>query len=411
MEIAVIGLGKLGVPIATFYAHRGARVLGVDVDPAVVDAINRGESPIGPEPGVDEHLTDLVMGGQMSATTEYSDLAGKDVVLVLVPLLAPEGQPDFRQLDDSVASMAPHLSASTLVIFETTLPIGTTRERFEPVLRQAEPSIMVAFSPERVSSGQVWYHLELVPKIVGGVDGESVSAAKDFYAKFLETEVWAIQSAEAAEMVKLAETTYRDLNIAYANELARFCDEWSLDISEIVASANSQPHSHIHRPGVGVGGHCIPHYPHLLESSTSGSALVMTGRHINAAMPEWVIDRIEREYGPVTDKTVLLRGIAYRASVRETERSPAFDLQRILVARGATVVADDPLYDTDAMEGFGFDQWIEEVPDIAILVTDHHEFVEDDWSAFQPMLVVDGRNALDRSRITADGHDYLGVGR
>ncbi len=411
MKAAVIGLGKLGLPVAAYYANGGASVVGVDIAPQVVETVNAGESPVGPEPGMDEAFDRLVESGALRATTDFSDVAGADVVIVLVPLLAHDGEPDFSALDAATAALAPHLSSGALVIYETTLPVGATRGRFTSVLRDAQASCLVAFSPERVSSGRIWRDLETYPKLVGGVDQASADAAAAFYGKYLPAEIRTLHSAEEAELVKLAETTYRDLNIAFANELARFSDEWGVDVVDVIEAANSQPYSHIHRPGVGVGGHCIPHYPYLLQGSTSGSDLVAAGRTINERMPAWVADRIEREAGPITGHTVVIRGVAYRGGVKESASSPTFALAEALEDRGATVLVEDPCYSEDEVRALGFQPWAGESAAVVVVATDHAEYHSLDWSAHPPALVVDGRNRLDRAPILEAGHTYLGIGR
>ena len=410
-RLAVVGLGKMGLPAAAYYAHKGARVVGYDIDPIQVDAVNRGESRIGAEPGVDEHLSSLVQSGALTATTvPAAALTEADVVIVLVPLLTTvDDKPDFGPLDDATAVVAAHIAEGAVVIYETTVPVGTTRQRFGAALIDAGAS--VAFSPERVSSGRTWRDLDTYPKLVGGLDPDAGRRAATFYESHLPAEVWDLGSAEAAEMTKLAETTYRDINIAFANELARFAEEWSLDVTEIIRAANSQPYSHIHAPGVGVGGHCIPHYPHLLQASTSGSDLISTSRTINDSMPGYVAAVLAESLGGLADKTVVLLGVAYRAGVPETASSPAFPLRERLVELGATVFAADPLYDDPRLAELGFSPWNGAAPDAMILVTAHETFLDLPWGDYPAMTVVDGRNRLDRTTVEAAGHRYLGVGR
>ncbi len=409
-RLTVVGQGKLGFPVAMYYSARGANVVGLDVMDDRVRALNEGIPPFA-EPGASEALSAVLAAGSYRASEDPADAYGDaEVVIVLVPLLAPGGELDFSALDVAVEAMAENLAGETTVIFETTLPIGTTRERFASRLNTGR-RVFVAHSPERVSSGRVWKDLDTYPKLVGGIDAESTEAAASFYESFLDAKVQRLGSAEAAEMAKLAETTYRDLNIAFANELARFCDEWGVDVTEVIEAANSQPYSHIHRPGVGVGGHCLPHYPYLLEASTSGSELVMAARHLNEAMPDWVVRRIAKESGPLQGKKVHLLGIAYRGGVKESSTSPVFPLQRLLQAEGASVTASDPLYEPDEVLGLGLEpgKWTE--ADIVILVTDHVEYRTIDWSLHQPSLFVDGRNVYHPDDLMSWGIPYLGIGR
>lgn len=408
--VAVIGAGKLGFPVATYYASRGAQVVAIDTDESVVSAINAGKSPIGNEPGATEAVAGLVEGGRLRASTRYADIAHAEVIIVLVPLLAHRGVPDFAILDSSVREISEHVGEDATVIFETTLPVGTTRNRFAPVLRKQQPGTKVAFSPERVYSGRIWRDLETYPKLVGGVDEASLESAASFYEGMLVADTWRLASVETAELVKLAETTYRDINIAFANELARFADEWGADVLDVIRAANSQPFSHIHQPGVGVGGHCIPHYPYLLENSTSGSNLVRTARQVNESMPEWVVRRVEKEIGDLTGMTVLLKGVAYRGGVKETASSPAFPLRDALVTRGAKVLVEDPCYQPDELSELGFEAWRGEPAEVVIVVTDHLEYKEVDWSTHKETLVIDGRNMLDPETVRASGNRYVGIG-
>jgi len=411
-NLAVVGLGKMGLPVACYYAAKGATVVGYDTNESVVERVNAGVSTVGPEPGMDEALEELVTSGSLRATTDPSEaMSATEVVIVLVPLLASGGAPDFTAIDGAVAAIAPHVSPGTLIIFETTVPVGTTRTRFAGELQAEQPAALVAFSPERVYSGRIWSDLERYPKLVGGVDEASMGAATAFYDRFLPVEVRSLGSSEAAEMVKLAETTYRDINIAFANELARFADEWNVNVTDVIAAANSQPFSHIHAPGIGVGGHCIPHYPHLLQYSTSGSELIRASREINEAMPAWVVDRIAEELGGVEGRTVLLRGVAYRGGVKESASSPAFGARDALERLGAVVVAEDPVFSTEELEDLGFVPWHGERADAVVIVTDHAQYQHIQWSGSPRMLVVDGRNCLNPADVTAGGHTYVGVGQ
>lgn len=410
-RVAVVGQGKLGFPVAAYYAHRGAQVVGIDVSERVVAEINAGRSPIGFEPGASEQVASLVAAGSLIATTSYEDASGAEVIIVLVPLLARRGEPDFTQLDAAVSAMAPHILGGALVVFETTLPVGSTRERFAPSLRGNEPQVLVAHSPERVSSGRIWRDLDTYPKLVGGVDEASARAATGFYEQYLDAEVRVLGSCETAEMTKLAEATYRDVNIAFANEMARFADDWGVDVTEVIEAANSQPYSHIHRPGVGVGGHCIPHYPHLLQWSTEGSALVDGARIINETMPHWAVGRIEKEVGPLAGVIVLVHGVAYRGGVKEVEGSPTFSLARLCEERGATVYVEDPCFANEELRAMGLRPWEGQPPAVVVFATDHLEYQDVDWSQYSSALVVDGRNVLDRTAVRRAGHRYLGIGR
>lgn len=270
----------------------------------------------------------------------------------------------------------------------------------------------VAFSPERVFSGRVFEDLETYPKIVGGVDEASTEEAVEFYRSILSAEVLPVASSEEAEMVKLAETTYRDLNIAYANELARICDGLGLDVTDVIRGANSQPFSHIHSPGIGVGGHCIPHYPHLLLNAGVPSDLILMARSINDGMLAWAVSLLEREFDDLEGKVVVGLGVSYRPGVREHISSPAFGVRDNLAERGATFQVVDPMYSDDDLRRLGFTPWDgDAVPDAVVLITPHDEFDETLLHPMGDVVFLDGRNAWDRARVEAEGARYLGFGR
>ncbi len=307
MRIAVVGLGHIGLPLAVQYASRGHEVIGCDLDGRVVEAINRGESPHDDEPEVSDLVPALVRDGRLRATTD--DAAGvreAETVVVIVPVVVDEArQVDFSQIDAATAEVARGLQAGTLVIFETTLPIGTTRDRLGPMLEagsglRAGTDFDLAFSPERVLVGRVLVDLRRYPKIVGGTSAQATNRAVAFYGAVLDpgTEIRAMANAEAAEMTKLAETTYRDVNIALANEFAQVADRRGIDVTEIIAAANSQPYSHIHQPGVGVGGHCIPVYPHLLFRDEPDLKIPPLARMVNDGMAAYAVGQLGEVLGP-----------------------------------------------------------------------------------------------------------------
>ena len=268
--VAVVGAGKMGLPLAAQFASHGWDVIAVDIDPTVVAAINEGRSHIAEEAGLAELVTEAHAAGRLRATLDGAEAAREaDVVVLIVPIILDEtSHPDHRSMDAAVAAIAPGVHAGSLVIFETTLPVGDTRGRYAPRLAEAsgltlEEDLFVAFSPERLYSGSALRNLATYPKLVGGLGPASTARAAAFYDSVLDADVVAMSSAETAEFAKLADTTYRDVNIALANEFARYADRIGVDMLEVIAGANSQPYSHIHQPGIGVGGHCIPVYPAL----------------------------------------------------------------------------------------------------------------------------------------------------
>ncbi len=280
MQVCVVALGKIGLPLAVQFARKGHRVIGCDVDARTVESVNAGVAPFPNEAGLEEALAEVVAAGLLSATVDTTTaVASSQAVVVVVPLFVDaDAVPDFGWMDAATKAIGAGLTPGTLVSYETTLPVGTTRTRWAPMLEEASgltagTDFHLAFSPERVLTGRVFADLRKYPKLVGGIDETSGAHAEEFYRAVLDFDdrddlpqpngVWNLGSAEAAEMAKLAETTYRDVNIGLANQFARFADTIGVDVLKVIEACNSQPYSHIHRPGIAVGGHCIPIYPRL----------------------------------------------------------------------------------------------------------------------------------------------------
>ena len=425
MRIAVVGLGHIGLPLAVQYASRGNDVLGVDVDAGIVETLNRGETPHRDEQTLIEQVPELVRAGRLRATTWQDPQGVRDAeaVVVIVPVVVDgDRQIEFGPIDAATRDIAATIGPGTLVIYETTLPVGTTRTRFGPMLAEGsgltlDEDLYLAFSPERVLVGRVFLDLRRYPKIVGGTSPESTRRAAAFYQAALDegTEVRALANAEAAEMTKLAETTYRDVNIAYANELARFAARNGIDVTEVIEAANSQPYSHIHQPGVGVGGPCIPVYPHFLFNNDPELRLPPLAREINEGMGAFTVDVIEDRIGSLDGQSVLVLGIAYRGDVREDAFSSAFRLRDELLAAGARVYGHDPYYDAEHLRSIGFEPYDLDAPEpvrVALLQAAHRAYVTMTPDAIPGLeLFVDGRNAIDREPYDRAGIGYVGIGR
>lgn len=418
MRIAVVALGKIGLPLAVQFADAGHEVVGVDVNQTVVDLVNEAREPFPGEHLLQEKLTELVPAGRLRATSDYADaIPGADAVVLVVPLFVDEdtAQPDFGWMDAATASLAEHLTAGTLVSYETTLPVGVTRHRWKPMLekgsglREGEDFHLV-FSPERVLTGRVFQDLRRYPKLVGGLSEEGTRLAVDFYESVLqfderpdlerENGVWDLGTAEAAELAKLAETTYRDVNIGLANQFGLFADQHGIDVYQVIDACNSQPFSHIHRPGIAVGGHCIPVYPRLYLSVDNDASIVREARAVNAAMPQRLVKRAEETLGSLTGTTAVVLGAAYRGGVKETAFSGVFATVDALTACGATVSVHDPLYTDEELRALGFRPYhLGESVDLAVVQSDHA-----DYASLAPAdlpgvrLLVDGRRVTDPTR-------------
>ncbi|MCA9831592.1 MAG: nucleotide sugar dehydrogenase [Dehalococcoidia bacterium] len=418
MNVAVVGIGRIGLPVATGIAARGHSVVGCDIDERRVAMVNRGENPIPDEAGLGELLAEVVRAGNLRATTSTAAaVAEASTVLFAVAVdVDRDGHADLTSLLAACDAVASGMQAGTLCIFDTTLPVGTTRSVLARRLEQRGMvegrDFEVAFSPERLLMGRVIEDLTKYPKVVGGLTPEAGRRAAAFFREVLGGEVMELPSAEAAELSKLAEGAYRDLNIALANELAQVADVHHVDIADVLRAANSQPYSHIHVPGTGVGGHCIPVYPQFLMQGEGPSSLSARGRHVNDEMPAYAVRRIAEVSGPLEGKRVLVLGLTFRPDVAVVAHTNASDLLRELEAAGVIVEGHDPLLSAAGIEALGFSpaRSPEQGYDVAIVHANHRAYRDLNWSNVAP-LIVDARNALNRSEIEGRGLRYLGIGR
>jgi nucleotide sugar dehydrogenase len=418
VKITVVGLGKIGLPLAVQFATSGHQVFGADVNGAVVDTVNAGLAPFPGEAHLEEYLAEVVPAGALRATTDTAAaVAESEAVVVVVPLFVDEeARPDFGWMDSATADIARGLKPGTLVVYETTLPVGTTRTRWKPMLEQGSGLVEgqdfhLVFSPERVLTGRVFADLRKYPKLVGGLSPEGAASAVAFYEQVLQFDerpdlprgngVWDLGSAEAAEMAKLAETTYRDVNIGLANQFGAFAAKNGIDVYQVIEASNSQPYSHIHRPGIAVGGHCIPVYPRLYLWNDPDATVVRAAREANAAMPAYTVGLATGAMGgSLAGKTVAVLGASYRGGVKETAFSGVFATVEALREAGAKVQVQDPMYAAEELAGYGWDAYEIGTPvDVVVVQTDHSEYHSLAASDFPGVeVVVDGRKVLDPAR-------------
>jgi UDP-N-acetyl-D-glucosamine dehydrogenase len=413
MNVSVIGLGKIGLPLAVQYAKKGKRVYGVDTNEATVKSVNLGSEPFPGEKNLSIFLKEVVEEGRLSATYSYEEALGHaEVIVIATPLLIDElNQPDFSILDSVSQSIGLYIRKGSLVILETTVPIGTTRDRLASNIEKhstfkAGKDFLVAFSPERVFTGRIFEDLKRYPKLVGGISEKSALRAKEFYEEVLDFDersdlkrkngVWLMHSAEAAEFSKLAETTYRDVNIALANQFAKHASQSNLDINEIIEASNSQPYSHIHQPGIWVGGHCIPVYPHLYSFTDSGAKIIKECREINQSMVSYAVKKIENKIGSLESLDALILGVGYRSGVKEVANSGVFALRDELEKRKCRVSVYDDLYSDNEIRKLGLRPFTHEVqPEVVIIHTEQPIFRKQMYKMFtNAHIILDGRNSL-----------------
>lgn len=430
LPMAVFGLGKMGLPLAAVLADQGARVHGVDLDEAVVEEVNAGETHVSNEPG----LADLLQrhgGDRLTATTDGAAAAAQaQVHTLLVPTLVDDShEPILEPVLEAGSDVASGIEAGDLVVLESTVPPGTTAETLAEVVTPADRDLRpgedfgIAHCPERTYAGRVIQDLtQSYPKVVGGIDSASTEAAAAIYEVFNEPGVIELPSATAAEAVKVFEGTYRDVNIALANELALACEEWGLDSEAVFSAANTQPFCDVLEPGIGVGGHCIPVYPHFVRTRATRTPLVESARQINDGMPahalsllEGLLDERGRELGTAR---ILVMGVCYRAGVDETRNAPAVSLIEQLVSRGATVFAHDPdVSDADIFEtGAEPVAWPTDPDDLdgVVLATGHEIYTSLDLDALADGMrtptFVDGRDTYEPEDLEAFTSATIGDG-
>ncbi len=434
ITVAVYGLGHVGAPLLAAWLLAGARGIGVDVDPEKVDLVNSGKSPV-MEPGVDEVFSKAVEEGRLRATTSGADAASEsDVMLIAVPTkLSGDGwprKPDLTHVKEVAREIGKGLQKGDLVILESSSPPGTTRKVLKPILEdesglKAEEDFGLVYSPERIAEGRALKDIvESYPKVIGGIGPKSSATASELYGVIASKGVIEVSNDLVAEFEKLAEGIYRDVNIALANELAELCRVLGIDYDEVRLAANSQPYSHLHRPGTGVGGLCIPVYPHFLAWVANENSvkleLVKTGRRINEEMPRRVAELVEQGMERLGLKyEVSILGLAFRGDVADSRLSPTYDLIKELQDRGISVkVVHDPLIAEDPLLeelGVGLTKELEKAlkAPAVVISTDHSQYrmkASEFFGMGEFILLVDGRHVIEVDEVPR-GKAYVGVGR
>jgi len=364
-EIAVIGLGNAGLPLAAVIADSGIAVMGVDINESRCLAINRGDNPIAEEAGLEE-LLKRHGGRSLLATPRFQDAAGCRTFIVIVPVFVDASyNPDFSIMQGALESLGKILKKGDLVVLETTFPPKTTEDMAEKLLSQSSGLLpgdyYLAYSPERIMTGYSISRLREFPKVIGGRDEESGIVAYQVYSRFINN-LHLVSSARVAEMIKVMEGCYRDVNIALANELFKICQDMEVDFFEARDKANHQ-FCHIHLPSTGVGGHCIPVYPWFLikemekREHFSHCRLLRAGREINDEMIDYWAERILMQClkidKPLSLIKICIKGITYRAGVREFYHSRNLALAKLLADKGLDVYVSDPLLSGEEVEGRG----------------------------------------------------------
>lgn len=421
--VTVIGQGKIGLTLAAVFANNGYNVIGSDINQEVVNSINKGKSHIGNEPGLPELVQKAYANRSLLATTDTIDaVKNSSVILVIVPVLVDQNnEVDYRYIDMAVENIAKGIKKGTLVVFETTIPTGDTRNRFGKKIEEISGLTMgedfyLAYSPERVYSNRIIEDLSKYPKVVGGLNKKSLELASAFYQKALKCQLIEVSSLETAEFSKVAECVYRDVNIALANELAKYADSLGVKMSEVIPASNSQPFSHIHYPGIGVGGHCIPIYPYFFINRGLTEGVTPLAREVNDSMADYSLSKIEKEIGSLNEKNVVILGLAFRENVKETTKSSALLLIEQLKEKKANIFINDPLFSENEISSFGVtplsldDSELANM-DVVILQANHDQYNHLHFPDFRNCkILLDGRNALNKELVEKAGIKYVGIG-
>ncbi len=389
-KICVIGLGYIGLPTASTFAVNGVNVIGVDTNSHVIDTLNKGEIHIH-EPGLPEAVSNAVRSGKFKATTRPEE-ADAYIIAVPTPFKHDEfGEyngvkyklADMRAVTSAAESIVPHLKKGNLVVLESTSPPRTTVDLVTPILEKsglkAGSDFFLCYSPERVLPGQILRELIENARIVGGITAESAQAGHDLYATFVKGQIIKTD-ATTAEMVKLMENTYRDVNIAIANEFSRLAEKFGVDVWEAVSLANLHPRVKILSPGPGVGGHCISVDPwFFVEAAPELTPLIYHARQVNDAQPHFVVEKIKQALGELKGKKIAALGLAYKPDVDDLRESPANEVVHLLQGEGAQVKAWEPFKPDADMEGIHMASSLEDAikdADLIVLLVKHTEFIK-----------------------------------
>jgi len=399
LQICVMGLGYIGLPTASLLATKGHKVLGVDVISEVVDTINRGDIHI-VEPELDVLVRSAVNSKNLVASLEPAEA---DVFIIAVPTPFREGhqanapRPDISYVEDASRKIAPVVKRGDLVILESTSPVGTT-ERVAAILAAERADLMengrlavyVAHCPERVLPGQILRELVDNDRVVGGVNPAATEAAVGFYRTFVRGEVIPTDS-RTAELTKLTENSFRDVNIAFANEMSIICQQLGINVWELIKLANRHPRVDILRPGPGVGGHCLAVDPWFIVSSAPEAArLIRTAREVNVSKEHWVVEKVKGRAQRFRNPVVACLGLAYKPDIDDVRESPAMAIAQALnEAPDITVLAVEPnLHEVDGMTLADLSAALEQA-DIIVGLVSHREFRSIDPAALKEKVVID----------------------
>ena len=400
MKLCVIGLGYIGLPTSAMFAKYGADVVGVDVSSEVIDKLNRGEIHI-EEYGLANAITKVVKNGKFKASLRPEKA---DAFIIAVP--TPNKDDEHRSCDltyvlSAIKSILPFVKKGNVVIVESTIPPRTMDDHVRPLIENAGftigKDIFLSHCPERVLPGKILHELIHNNRIIGGVTPACAEASAEIYRLFVEGEI-VLTTARTAEMSKLMENTFRDVNIALVNELTKICNDLDVNVIDVIQMANKHPRVNLHRPGPGVGGHCLAVDPHFIYSKSPDLAkIIKLSRETNDSMPKYVVDNVKKLLNNVENPKIAAFGVTYKGNVDDMRESPALDVIHLLIEDGFEVSLHDPYIVSDEYQFVSAEESVVDA-DLIIVLSDHDEFKRLDYNLLaekmrQPM-VFDTRNYI-----------------
>lgn len=423
VTVAVYGLGKMGLPLAAIFAEKGAQVIGVDINESIVKSVNKGINHIKEEPRLDVLVRENVRRGRLKATTDAVKAAKKsDVMIIAVPTLVTNRKPDLSAVKSVATNISKGVEKGDIVITECTMPPGST-DKLIPILEKSGlkcgKDFGIAHCPERIMTGTAIRDITgHCPKIVGAIDEKTKEAVEGIYAVINSKGITPLSNIKTAECTKVFETIFRHVNISLANELALLSEKLGVDVMEIFEAAAVHPYFLLHKPGCGVGGHCIPLYPYFVMNKNT--KLIRVATQINDSMPKHTVNLVVEALGEVGKQVegsnILILGLTFRGNVKEFMKTPAKPIIDELKQMGANMFAYDPL--CNEQDARKFDVHLRDNfngMDCAVIVADHKEFYDLDWerikSKMRTRVIVDGRQVVDPKKMKELGFVYRGIGR
>ena len=405
MKVAIIGLGYVGLPLALLLKKKRIDVIGIDIDKKKNELINQQISPI----------KGIILYEKIESTDDFNKINDRDVIVVCVPTpINEENKPDFNPLINSAKEISKYFKENALIVIESTVSPGACEEIVKPILGKRK--YLLAHCPERIDPGNRKFNVENIPRVVGGVDKESLDKAYSFYKLIIDAEITKLSSLKAAEATKIMENSFRDINIAFINEMAKSFDKLGIDILEVIKGASTKPFAFLpHYPGCGVGGHCIavdPYY--LIERAREDGfnhKFLLLAREINNSMPKYTVSKLLRGLREINKKIedvkITVLGLAYKANIDDIRESPALKIIEELKKINANFIAYDP-YLLERSDAKKLDEALSS--DVLIIATSHNEFLNIYDRLKNIKLIIDGRNCLDKEKIPKN-IIYKGIGR